>query len=263
MDHQSSLTDDPRPKDVKSDDQQADAKGELQTSDQTKDHIPSEDTPDGLACLNSADCVSAGEGDESATSESRSDQAHDANGQKSRRASSPGPHPVKTSCIAAHPSNPKLTLCLSNSPRKISGTPSDVDMVSPDSPSCDTVVNSLSDCCDGPVGCAEGSAKEPDIKSPQVVKDSHSGSLTQEKVCPVTTSTEEEDAEMGECSGSSDMSQDLIESQPDAISKSFQCNLDKAWLGTPIDELNRKPQCAPPLSHLKATPNHTVTVRVS
>uniref|UniRef100_A0A3P9PWP0 poly(ADP-ribose) glycohydrolase n=1 Tax=Poecilia reticulata TaxID=8081 RepID=A0A3P9PWP0_POERE len=226
------------PEDVKSDVQQADAKGELQTSDQTKGHIPSEDTSDGLACLNSGDCVSAGEGDESATSESRSDQAHDANGQKSRRAGSPGPHL----------SNPKLTLCLSNSPRKISGTPSDVEMLSPDSPSCDTVVNSLSDCCDGPVGCAEDSAKEPDIKSPHVVKDSHSGSLTQENVCHVTTSTEEEDAEMGECSGSSDMSQDLIESQPDAIEKA-------------VHTLNRKPQCAPPLSHLKATPNHTVTVR--
>ncbi|XP_005801698.2 poly(ADP-ribose) glycohydrolase-like [Xiphophorus maculatus] len=261
MDHQSSLTDDPRPEDIKSDVQQTDAKGELQTSDQTKDHIPSENTPDGLACLNSADCVSAGVGDESGTSESRSDQTHNSNGQKLRRASSPGPHPVKTSCVAAHPSNAKLTRCLSNSPTKISGIPNDVEMLSPDSPPCDTVVNSLSDCCDGPVGCAEDSAKDPGLKSQQVVKDSDSGSLTQEKVCPVTTSTEEEDAAMGECSGSSDMSQDLIESKPAAISKSFQCNLDKAWLGTPIDELNRRPQCAPPLSHLKATPNHTVTVR--
>lgn len=216
-----SLTDDPRPEDIKSDVQQTDAKGELQMSDQTKDHIPSENTPDGLACLNSADCVSAGVGDESGTSESRSDQTHNSNGQKLRRASSPGPHPVKTSCVAAHPSNAKLTRCLSNSPTKISGIPNDVEMLSPDSPPCDTVVNSLSDCCDGPVGCAEDSAKDPGLKTQQVVKDSDSGSLTQEKVCPVTTSTEEEDAEMGECSGSSDMSQDLIESQPAAISKRY------------------------------------------
>lgn len=40
-------------------------------------------------------------------------------------------------------------------------------------------------------------------------------------------------------------------------------NMDRRWLGTPIDELNRMPQCAPPLSHLKVVPNHTVTVRVS
>ena len=39
--------------------------------------------------------------------------------------------------------------------------------------------------------------------------------------------------------------------------------MDRPWLGTPVDELNRMPQCAPPLSHLKPTPCHTVTVRVS
>ena len=39
--------------------------------------------------------------------------------------------------------------------------------------------------------------------------------------------------------------------------------MDKRWLGTSIDELNRMPQCAPPLSHLKVVPNHTVTIRVS
>lgn len=37
----------------------------------------------------------------------------------------------------------------------------------------------------------------------------------------------------------------------------------REWLGTPIDDLNRMPQCAPPLSYLKALPNHTVAVRVS
>lgn len=40
-------------------------------------------------------------------------------------------------------------------------------------------------------------------------------------------------------------------------------SMDRTWLGTPIEELNRMPQCAPPLCHLKAVPNHTVTVRVS
>ncbi|KAM4729657.1 poly(ADP-ribose) glycohydrolase isoform 1-T2 [Anableps anableps] len=266
MDLQTSLTDEPRPEDVRNDVQQTDGKAELQMSDQTKDHISSDNTPDGLVCQNLADCGSAGEVDESVTAESVGNQAHSANGQKSRQPSSPNPHPVKATCVAARPTNPKLTLCLSNSPSKVSGTPSDVEMLSPDSPVCGTIINNLSDFCDGRGVCAEdsGFAKDPGIKSQQVVKNSNSGSLTEEKVCPVATSTEEEDAEMGECSGSSNMSQDLIESQPDPISKSFPlalCNLDKAWLGTPIDELNRKPQCAPPLSHLKATPNHTVTVR--
>lgn len=39
--------------------------------------------------------------------------------------------------------------------------------------------------------------------------------------------------------------------------------IDKGWRGTPINELNRMPQCAPPLSHLKVVPNHTIAVRVS
>uniref|UniRef100_A0A8C4ZZK0 poly(ADP-ribose) glycohydrolase n=1 Tax=Gadus morhua TaxID=8049 RepID=A0A8C4ZZK0_GADMO len=40
-----------------------------------------------------------------------------------------------------------------------------------------------------------------------------------------------------------------------------QDDMDRRWLGTPIEELNRMPQCAPPLSHLKHTASHTVTVR--
>uniref|UniRef100_A0A8C9RUF1 poly(ADP-ribose) glycohydrolase n=1 Tax=Scleropages formosus TaxID=113540 RepID=A0A8C9RUF1_SCLFO len=33
------------------------------------------------------------------------------------------------------------------------------------------------------------------------------------------------------------------------------------WLGTPLEELKRMPQCSPPLSHLRATDNHTVMIR--
>ncbi|KAM4600011.1 poly(ADP-ribose) glycohydrolase [Fundulus diaphanus] len=266
MDSQASLTDEPRPEDKRNDVQQADAKVELQTSDQTKDRIQSENTPDGLARQNSADCGSAGEVEESLSAESRSNQTLSSNGQKSSRPSSPGPHPVETTCVAARPTNPKLILCLSNSPSKAAGPPSDVEMLSPDSPACETIISDSSDFCAAGGVCAEdsGFAKDPGIKSQQAVKDSCSGGPTKDKGCPVATSTEEEDAEMAEGSGSSNMSQELTESQPEAIYKSVPlalCNLDKAWLGTPIEELNRIPQCAPPLSHLKATPNHTVTVR--
>uniref|UniRef100_A0A8C6NPR5 poly(ADP-ribose) glycohydrolase n=1 Tax=Nothobranchius furzeri TaxID=105023 RepID=A0A8C6NPR5_NOTFU len=55
------------------------------------------------------------------------------------------------------------------------------------------------------------------------------------------------------------MSPDPTETQSDASLKSR--DLDKAWLGTPISEFNRIPQCAPPLSYLKAAHNHTVTIR--
>ncbi|XP_015254109.1 PREDICTED: poly(ADP-ribose) glycohydrolase-like [Cyprinodon variegatus] len=250
MDSQESLTVEQRPEGISEDVQQKDAQGELQISNQTKDFVESEGFPDGLACQNSADCESAGEVDESVPAESRSNRAHSSNGQKTRRPSSPGPH---------GPPKPKLTLCLSNSPGKISGTPSDVEMLSPDSPVCVTISNNT-ELCDGRGVCVEdsGFAKEPGKKSQQVVKVSDCGSLTQEKAC-----IGDEDVEMGECSGSSKMSQDFV-SQPDEMFKSPPlafCSPDKEWMGTPIDELNRNPQCAPPLPHLKATPNHTVTIR--
>ncbi|MED6247665.1 hypothetical protein ATANTOWER_012069, partial [Ataeniobius toweri] len=264
MDLHRSLTNEPRPKDVRNDDQQPDAKGQLQTSDQTKDPKQSENTPDGLACQNSADCGPGGQVDESVSADSISNQPQSSNGQKSKRPSSPDPHTVQTACVATCPTNPKLTLCLSNSPSKVSTTPSDMEMVSPDNPAFKTIINDSSDFCDEGGVCAEdsGFAKDPGIKSQQVVKDCDSGSLTKEKVCPVARSTEEEeDTEMGECSCSSNRSQDLIESQLAQSVPLASCNLLKEWLGTLIDVLNRKPQCAPPLSHLKATPNHTVTVR--
>ncbi|XP_057704396.1 poly(ADP-ribose) glycohydrolase isoform X1 [Corythoichthys intestinalis] len=63
---------------------------------------------------------------------------------------------------------------------------------------------------------------------------------------------------------SSDLSQDLLCDQSGATESvpSPANDVTRRWLGTPIDELNRMPQCAPPLSHLKAVPScHTVTVR--
>ncbi|XP_070697290.1 poly(ADP-ribose) glycohydrolase isoform X2 [Pempheris klunzingeri] len=113
-------------------------------------------------------------------------------------------------------------------------------------------------------GCAEdsGFAKAQGRESQQFVKDFDSGCLAKERVHPASIGTE--DAEIAECSCSSDMSQDLIGSQSGAILESVSFalhNMDRGWLGTPIDKLNRMPQCAPPLSHLKVVPNHTVTVR--
>lgn len=274
MDSQKSLTDEVKPEDVKNNVPQTNLRDENdellcepQVSDSTKDCVLTENTHD--ASQNSMDCGSAGELEESVLAGSTGNvaQSHCSNGQKSKRPGSPGPHPVKTTCVAAHSPNPKLTLCLSNSPRKVVSTPSDVEMLSPDSPVCKTMINnnSADKDYDGSA-CAEDSGF---VKAPQVMgsrqiasEDSDPGSLAKERAHPVAMGTE--DAEIAECSSSSNMSQDLIDSQSSAIFKSVSFalhNLDKRWLGTPIDELNRIPQCAPPLSHLKAVPNHTVTVR--
>ncbi|XP_008284662.1 poly(ADP-ribose) glycohydrolase [Stegastes partitus] len=272
MDSQRSLTSEVEPeetKDIVPQTDLTDGKDEVlcepQISDLTKDCVLTENTHD--ASQNSMDCGSASEPDESvlAGSKSNTAQSHCSNGQKSKRPSLPGPQPVKTTCVAAHSPNPKLTLCLSNSPSKVVNTPSDVEMLSPDSPVSKTtsINNSADKDFDGST-CAEdsGFAKAQVMGSLQIVKDSDPGSLSKERVNPVAVGTE--DAEIAECSSSSNMSQDLIESQSGANFRSDSSalhNMDKRWLGTPIDELNRIPQCAPPLSHLKVVPNHTVTVR--
>ncbi|XP_061600935.1 poly(ADP-ribose) glycohydrolase isoform X2 [Cololabis saira] len=213
---------------------------------------------------NSMDCGSAGESGESVITDSisQSSQTHGTNGQKSKRPSSPGPQPVKTTCVAGHSMNPKLNLCPSNSPRNVAGNPGDVDMPSPESPVCKTMIINNSAGDGG--ACAEDCvlAKTQAMESQQSVKDCAAASSAQEKVHPVAMVT---DATEGvECSGSPNMSQDFIESQSDPNFKSVSLplhNLDKQLLGTPIDELNRMPQCAPPLCHLKVMPNHTVAIR--
>ncbi|XP_068577984.1 poly(ADP-ribose) glycohydrolase isoform X2 [Cebidichthys violaceus] len=226
-----------------------DEKDELFCGPQRKD--TTKDCDD-AASQTSLVCGSASVLDEPVLAGSRSDtaQTHCSNGQKSKRSSSPGYNPVKTTS-----SNPKLTLCLSDSPRKGVSTPtSDVEMLSPDSPvSKPMFVNSSADKDHDGGACAEDSE--------QFAKYSDSGCSDKEEVPLVDMGSE--DAEKAEYSGSSDMSQEAIGSQSGApFESSFAShNMDRRWLGTPIDELNRMPQCAPPLSHLKAMPNHTVTVR--
>uniref|UniRef100_A0A7N8XVG8 poly(ADP-ribose) glycohydrolase n=1 Tax=Mastacembelus armatus TaxID=205130 RepID=A0A7N8XVG8_9TELE len=216
-----------------------DGKDELvcgpQTYDNTKDSILREDIQDGIPSCTSVDS-----------------QTYCSNGQKSKRPSSPGPHPVKATCVALSP-KPKHTPCLHSSPEKGLDTPSDVEMLSPDSLMCKTtLVNNSADTTHDDSVCAGDSDIAGDLKmeSQQFVNDSDSGNSGKERA-PLAA-METENAEIADCSGSSDMNQSLHNSV---------VYLLKEWLGTPINELNRMPQCAPPLSHLKAVPNHTITVR--
>lgn len=250
MDSQKSEAAEVMSQDVNNDDPKTnkqDGKDELfcgpQKTDTTKDCALTENSQDDVLSQTSMDCGSAGGLDESVPESSRSNtaQTHCSNGQKSKRPSSPGPHPVKTTCVAAHSPNPKLTLCLSNSPRKGVSTPSDVEMLSPDSPISKTMlVNSSADKDHHGCACAEDSSFAKESQDPE------SGCSSKEKVHQGAMGTEI--ADIAENSGSSDMS------QSGAL-------FERGWLGTPVDELNRMPQCAPPLSHLKAVPNHTVTIR--
>ena len=185
-----------------------------QKPDTAKDSAPTENTQEDIASQNSMDCGSAGGSDESGLAESsRSNaaQTHCSNGQKCKRPSSPGPHPVKATCIDVQSPSPKLTLGLS--PRKGVSTPSDVEMLSPDSPVCKTMLTSISADKDHDGGaCVEdsGSAKAQEIELQPSVKDSDSGKSAKEGTPHLVAMG----TEVAECSGSSDMSQELTSSQP-------------------------------------------------
>uniref|UniRef100_A0A8C5NDY4 poly(ADP-ribose) glycohydrolase n=1 Tax=Gouania willdenowi TaxID=441366 RepID=A0A8C5NDY4_GOUWI len=226
-----------------------------QMSDSTNDETLSQNTLDDVASQPLLDLGSGSDLDESAIA-CRGPQtapAHCSNRKTSKRASSPASQPVKSTCAA---STPKLTLSLSESPSKAAHMPSDVEMLSPDSPAKTITPNSCTvNDYDG--GCAEDSgvakAAQANIPQPLVDECDHAGS-TKEGVTTVTVRTEH--TETAECSGSTHMSQDSNE-----CLSSASCSEDKKWLGTPIEDLRRIPECSHALPHLKTTHNHTVTIR--
>ncbi|XP_013860568.1 poly(ADP-ribose) glycohydrolase [Austrofundulus limnaeus] len=270
MDSQGSLTDEVKPEEKSNDASQTNENVGLSAppmSNTTKDPTPTEDMPSSLDSQNSMDCEPSHQPDESVLADNKSNAAvtPSSNGQKSRRPESPGPHPGKTTCVGACPENPKLKLCLKVGHRKVEGILDDEKVPSPDSPVCKTTFsNNSAVTCEGGSPCTEDSGFEKSrvVESQQAVNDSDSEKLAKGRVHP-DINAEDEDEQM-ECSTSSNMSQDLKENQSDAsfrgVSLPMQ-NFDKSWLGTPIDGLKRLPQCAPPLSPLKATPNHSVTIR--
>lgn len=168
-------------------------------------------------------------------------------------ASSACSNPVKSSSSAGHSPNPKLTLCLSSSPLKGGRTPNNVEMLSPDSPAS----KSLHSSTEGPhEGSACSDFANSEVMDSHPVKETDSRRSAKDRDGLVSMGTE--DSHIPEYSGSPGVSQAV--NQAESISFALH-HMDREWLGTPIDELNRMPQCAPPLSHLKVVPNHTITIR--
>uniref|UniRef100_A0A3B3ZBC6 PARG catalytic Macro domain-containing protein n=1 Tax=Periophthalmus magnuspinnatus TaxID=409849 RepID=A0A3B3ZBC6_9GOBI len=170
-------------------------------------------------------------------------------GQRATSASSPASQPGASTCSVGHSPNPKLTLCLSSSPLKGVRTPNDVEMLSPDSPGCRTL-HSSTDGTHAGSACSDGSEFG---ESPHPVKHPECQSLAKERedlVCFVYQNNSKQNKH----------SLNVILFRLCSIAFALH-NMDRDWLGTPIDKLNRMPQCAPPLSHLKVVPNHTITIR--
>lgn len=123
-----------------------------------------------------------------------------------------------------------------------------MEMLSPDSPGSKTLLSS-----------AEGAQEDGASFSNTQEMDSPPA---EDSDCPLLAKEREgfvsEDSHKPEKSGAAGVShrQTKGKSMPVAMD-----HVDTEWLGTPIEELNRMPQCAPPLSHLKVVPNHTITIR--
>ncbi|XP_003964099.2 poly(ADP-ribose) glycohydrolase [Takifugu rubripes] len=257
MNSQESVAPDIKAEDLKDDlskanviDKNDDDLCEANTQDMSQDCSQTEGTQSVPSSQTLMDCGSAGglEESDNASGKNNLTEIELSNGQKSKRPSSPGPQPAKTTCVAADASNQKLILSLKNSPRKDVNTPSDAEMLSPTSP---LSKSTLFDCSEKDHDSTEQDssfAMSQEVDSQDVVGDNDSGCSAKDGVQRDTTETE--NAERAECSGACD----LIKNPSGASSES-------GWLGTPIDELNRMPQCAPPFPHLRALPNHTVTVR--
>ncbi|KAK7901766.1 hypothetical protein WMY93_018535 [Mugilogobius chulae] len=162
-----------------------------------------------------------------------------------RSTDSPVAYTGASSCSVGSSPNPNLTLCLSSSPSKGARMPNDVEMLSPDSPVCRTL-HSSTDGTQAGSACSDGSEFGD---SPHPVKHLEYKSLNKERQRLVSEGTD--DSQISVCSESA---------ESESIAFALH-NMDRGWLGTPIEELNRMPQCAPPLSHLKVVPNHTITIR--
>lgn len=123
------------------------------------------------------------------------------NGQKSKRPSSPGPQPTKATCVAADSSNPKLILCLNNSPKKGVSTPSDVEMLSPTSPVSKSTFITCSDKDQGFTTCEQDSsfAMSQEVDSQHFHRDNNSGCSAKDGVQQVAKETE--DTEIAESRG--------------------------------------------------------------
>ncbi|KAG7262742.1 hypothetical protein CRUP_038261 [Coryphaenoides rupestris] len=232
------------------------------TMDMTQDCVSMENTQEDMSSQNLMDFgVSSGPEVEplrAPPGEEGTAEMQSPNGQTStKRSNSPEPPPGE----ASRGSEPQHDLHLSCSPQDL---PEDAAMLSPESPVCQRLPADTAAPDTEHRGPDRSGVLEP-ASAPTVTK-VDSGSVTQDKAQAQTaaTTTISKDAEKPARVGSSRTNHESGGRHAGTASRSFVFSpddLDRAWLGTPIEELNRMPQCAPPLSHLKPSASHTVTVR--
>ncbi|KAK3554311.1 hypothetical protein QTP70_020172 [Hemibagrus guttatus] len=151
----------------------------------------------------------------------------------------------------------KLDLSLSQS------TSADVEMLSPESPTCKSLLYNSS-----------GESHNPDTESQAPGAQSsfaiESTNLIDSKAGPGTISDPEmiametDNSDMNVSSGNSSMANEDSSGNQAQSREPVPVTLphvDRKWLGTPIEELRRMPMCAPVLPPLRASENHKVLIR--
>lgn len=176
------------------------------TGDISKDCAQTGSTQEVPSSQQSMDCGSAGELEQSDSNDKNNlAETQFSNGQKSKSPSSPGPQPAKANCVNTDSANPKLFLCLNNSPRKDVSTPSDVEMLSPTSPVSKSTFINCSDKDQDCTTCEQDSsfARSQEVESQDFHRGNNSGCSAKDEVQQVASETEE--AEIAETRGACDI----------------------------------------------------------
>ncbi|XP_061087122.1 poly(ADP-ribose) glycohydrolase-like isoform X2 [Conger conger] len=144
-----------------------------------------------------------------------------------------------------------------------------VDLANPESAPCtlqqSTATENQAQTCSAPVELSPATSKAAEAKRPgdpcaEGPKcPSHEGSARPAEVPDAEGSSKREKA--GPSTSAPKGSEKRVAKITDFFPKAPSASAQAKWLGTPISELRRMPQCRHPLPHLKATYNHTVMIR--
>ncbi|XP_051503509.1 poly(ADP-ribose) glycohydrolase [Myxocyprinus asiaticus] len=192
-------------------------------------------------------------------------QIKPSNGEKASESNSPDDKLGKLTCTTTERKT-NLSLSLNASDTLCP----DVEMMSPESPPCKASLPSYSEenasaCSDSQgsfIGVGPMLESKPQIPNPEA--------LDHIKEKSEVTDMETDDTEGQNCSAGAFVPKSPVKDEPNckqtqtSASASGQVlaeQKERKWLGTPVEELRRMPQCGKPLPHLRATDNHKVLIR--
>ncbi|KAL1262888.1 hypothetical protein QQF64_005627 [Cirrhinus molitorella] len=188
-------------------------------------------------------------------------QTEPSNGEKALESNSPDAKVGKMTCTSTEMSETNLNVSENTS----DPTSTDVEMRSESPASKDPLLNNSSACPDVQEPGSSVGPKvelEPPLSSPEAVDNI----INESEETPMET----DDTEVQSSGANAVVSENVV--QDEAGSKQTQASSSESeqvsaeqkeqeWLGTPIEQLRRMPQCGQSLPHLWATDSHKVLIR--